>query len=478
LKPQAVPLDRFAIGAATDDRRGDDPITVCRLAAGDDGNMQQTMRLEREDTHGGQMPMTLSLAVSRGTNQLTGDGYFHDVLGNLVTMPAADGVGTVSMTYLDQGHIGTLTDAAGAVWKYYYDSDGKRRIKVKTAGGAATEPDGQGGVRLVADRSYYFYEGEDLICQQDVGALVQDDSQYEPKFLLLDHLGSTRAELVFDPVSLAPQIQEYYDLMPYGEVIDPPTTQESVLFTGKPRDLESALDYLGARYYISNSFRWTSPDDIFADTDLTRPISWNKFNYSRNNPVRYVDKNGREVRAYTEELQPSSYLPVKSKIIDNIIKVVLPAARFPRHTFLHIKTDKSNITIELGGPREGSKKGTPILTELAKDGIPGKRPMQEEHNVYRPQDVEADDYSFENKIIHTYDQIKNNLPDYDPLGPNCNGFIRFLIEAAGGGLRLPDEARGGDKTLEYWKLYKKQLEEEKKKEPESTDDSPQDNKTK
>ncbi|HNR40116.1 MAG TPA: hypothetical protein PKN61_13865, partial [Acidobacteriota bacterium] len=59
----------------------------------------------------------------------------------------ADGVGTVSMTYLDQGHIGTLTDAAGAVWKYYYDSDGKRRIKVKTAGGAATEPDSQGGVR-------------------------------------------------------------------------------------------------------------------------------------------------------------------------------------------------------------------------------------------------------------------------------------------------------------------------------------------
>ncbi|HQP73378.1 MAG TPA: hypothetical protein PLU41_05070, partial [Acidobacteriota bacterium] len=60
---------------------------------------------------------------------------------------------------------------AGVVWKYYYDADGKRRIKVRTTGGAATEPDGQGGVRLVADRSYYFYEGEDLICQQDVGGL-------------------------------------------------------------------------------------------------------------------------------------------------------------------------------------------------------------------------------------------------------------------------------------------------------------------
>jgi YD repeat-containing protein len=27
------------------------------------------------------------------------------------------------MAYLDQGHIGTLTDAAGVVWKYYYDAE-------------------------------------------------------------------------------------------------------------------------------------------------------------------------------------------------------------------------------------------------------------------------------------------------------------------------------------------------------------------
>jgi len=120
---------------------------------------------------GGQMPNSKAMAVSPLTNQLSGAGYYYDVLGNLVTMPAADSVGTVSMSYLDQGHIGTLTDAAGGIWKYYYDADGKRRIKVRTTGGAATEPDGQGGVRLVADRSYYFYEGEDLICQQDVGGL-------------------------------------------------------------------------------------------------------------------------------------------------------------------------------------------------------------------------------------------------------------------------------------------------------------------
>jgi len=242
---------------------------------------------------GGQMPNSKAMAVSPLTNQLSGAGYYYDVLGNLVTMPAADSVGTVSMSYLDQGHIGTLTDAAGGIWKYYYDADGKRRIKVKTAGGAATEPDGQGGVRLVADRSFYFYEGEDLICQQDIGALVQDESQYEPKFLLLDHLGSTRAEMVFDPSTLAPQIQEYYDLMPYGEVIDPPSTQESVLFTGKPKDAESGLDLFGDRYYLNGSFRWISPDEPFVDNHAELPQKWNLYNYVSNNPVNSVDVMGR-----------------------------------------------------------------------------------------------------------------------------------------------------------------------------------------
>jgi YD repeat-containing protein len=57
-----------------------------------------------------------------------------------VQVPASGGQNLLFMAYLDQGHIGTLTDAAGVVWKYYYDADGKRRIKVKTAAGRRTRP--------------------------------------------------------------------------------------------------------------------------------------------------------------------------------------------------------------------------------------------------------------------------------------------------------------------------------------------------
>ncbi len=198
------------------------------------------------------------------------------------------------ISYLDQGHIGTLTDAAGDVWKYYYDADGKRRIKSKTVAGVSSITD---------NCSYYFYEGEDLICQQDIGALVQDESQYEPKFLLLDHLGSTRAELVFTESGgvFSPVIQEYYDLMPYGEVIDPPTSQESVLFTGKQRDAETGYDYFGPRNFNFHNMRWLSADSPLVDNHINEPQFWNLYSYVGNNPAKYLDPSGRQSKNVNEK---------------------------------------------------------------------------------------------------------------------------------------------------------------------------------
>ncbi len=46
-------------------------------------------------------------------------------------------------------------------------------------------------------------------------------------------------------------------------------------FTAKERDSESGLDYFGARYYSGPQGRWTTPDDIYNDMDLTNPASWN-----------------------------------------------------------------------------------------------------------------------------------------------------------------------------------------------------------
>src|SRR5438067_6027092 len=83
-------------------------------------------------------------------------------------------------------------------------------------------------------------------------------------------------------------------------------------FTQKERDNETGLDYFLARYYSSTQGRFTSPDEFtggpdelysFADdasdnptfyADLRNPQSLNKYQYSYNNPLRYVDPNGHD----------------------------------------------------------------------------------------------------------------------------------------------------------------------------------------
>jgi len=69
--------------------------------------------------------------------------------------------------------------------------------------------------------------------------------------------------------------------------------------TGKERDIESGLDYFGARYYGSNMGRWMSPDKPFADQHLADPQSWNMYSYTRNNPLSSVDPDGQAVVALT-----------------------------------------------------------------------------------------------------------------------------------------------------------------------------------
>ena len=93
------------------------------------------------------------------------------------------------------------------------------------------------------------------------------------------------------------------DYYPYGGVEEDycsngPT--QHYKFTGKERDTESGLDNFGARYNASGMGRWMSPDaiNITVDRILNPANTLNKYIYGGNNPLEYVDPDGRDITIF------------------------------------------------------------------------------------------------------------------------------------------------------------------------------------
>jgi RHS repeat-associated protein len=123
-----------------------------------------------------------------------------------------------------------------------------------------------------------------------------------------DTLGSTR--LVMDAGG---QVARNYDYLPFGEELgqgNGGTARDATFsgagprqkFTGKERDVETGMDYFGSRYFSGAQGRFTSPDPMVHPADsqsgflpfISNPQDWNKYAYSLNNPLRYVDPDGQE----------------------------------------------------------------------------------------------------------------------------------------------------------------------------------------
>jgi RHS repeat-associated protein len=99
-------------------------------------------------------------------------------------------------------------------------------------------------------------------------------------------------------------VLERHDYLPFGEecTTGPCATNPGVgggqprKFTGKERDEETGLDYFGARYYRANTGRFTTVDPVYTwRENLLDPQRWNRYAYARNNPLRYVDPDGRAI---------------------------------------------------------------------------------------------------------------------------------------------------------------------------------------
>ncbi|MCP4600000.1 MAG: hypothetical protein GY847_05585, partial [Proteobacteria bacterium] len=115
------------------------------------------------------------------------------------------------------------------------------------------------------------------------------------RHLHLDHLGTPR--LI---TNASGQQVAYHVYYPFGEeATEAFQDQARMKFTGHERDLGSHygtgddLDYMHARHCSPLTARFTSVDP--AGSAVTqRPQTWNQYAYGRNNPLKFIDPDGRE----------------------------------------------------------------------------------------------------------------------------------------------------------------------------------------
>ncbi|HVP43830.1 MAG TPA: RHS repeat-associated core domain-containing protein, partial [Terriglobales bacterium] len=110
-------------------------------------------------------------------------------------------------------------------------------------------------------------------------------------------------------------------------------------FTGKERDVETGLDYFGARYYASTLGRFMQTDPKARSAHPLNPQSWNRYAYTLNNPLKYFDPDGMDVvLAAGLSAQDRAY------VVNNLARMYAT----PAGKAMLLRADKSQFTITVG----------------------------------------------------------------------------------------------------------------------------------
>jgi RHS repeat-associated protein len=229
------------------------------------------------------------------TNRIQSDGvgfnYSYDEAGNMTV-----GMGQ-SFAYDGANRMKTASYGNSA---YGYDGGGKR-VK-KTENGATTyyvqssalkntamEVNSTGVLRA------YVYSGGRL------AAMQATDGQFY--WIHANHLNSSRA---MTDVNGNLTYKGQFD--PYGQTVTEWSASGSnnlntKKFTGYERDASTGLDYAEARMYNSGRGRFTSPDKKgLASVNLRSPQTLNRYVYTNNDPINFVDVTGLDEEPFVIRL--------------------------------------------------------------------------------------------------------------------------------------------------------------------------------
>lgn len=166
---------------------------------------------------------------------------------------------------------------------------------------------GSGQEILQGKKTYYIYSCDNkLIAEYDReghclreyiyagGLLVAEYRPQTNKYLYFtnDQINSTR--VVTDDSGNVVSSTTY---SPFGKKIQSAQIIEEApkpQFSGKEREQITSTDYFGARYYDHSTYRFNSTDPVISKKEaLVDPQRWNLYAYCRNNPITYLDPDGK-----------------------------------------------------------------------------------------------------------------------------------------------------------------------------------------
>ena len=230
-------------------------------------------------------PVSYPLDVT--TNRYLGEGDIeYDPAGNLIKI----GPPSFTMRYdaFDMQvhfhqHVGTEAD-----YLYAYGPGDRRILTLDTLSGLTTlQLRGPGGEVLREHHTTGSGGGSTFRHQKDLvhgpeGVLATVARSGAAHYFHKDHLGSPRA--ITDAAGALAGKHDYY---PFGQETpnNPLHHDPTVKFTGHQRDLHGLSDYMLGRTCLFRLRR-------FASVDPARD-GWNLYAYTANNPIKYVDPDGR-----------------------------------------------------------------------------------------------------------------------------------------------------------------------------------------